>query len=343
MELSVTPQAIEDGERWGKVMPDFAGGTHAHLHSVDSALVSLAALGVPQNRIQLRRGGRQGAAAGTIVRQSPSSGQPLESHTLVELEVAGLGFTHALPVGMWDSGGQAAAGTREILEAFDDPLEKLKHWFREGAPLFRIAPDDPQACARWLALFGVEAEEWPRSLWFRLASLIARMAQLSCSQSGCAFVLEVLLGLPVRSFSYRPCESELPSEMLSGLGRRASQLGVDMLLGNRVEEVAMLEIELGPLTLGAYERFAESREGKDLLDRTLALVMPCSTRYQIAWSVLDKTRAPRLGVAEQNARLGINTHMGSASEVMATVIPQAEVLNNVSSGTDERVNLWSKV
>ena len=305
-------------------MPAFAAGTHAYRHSVDSALVSLAALGVAPYRIQLRRGGMQGAASGSVVAQRPAAGEPITPGTLIELEIAGLGFSHALPVGMWDSGGDAAAGTREILEAFDDPLEKLKHWFHEGAPLFRLAPDDPAANARWLALFGVDAAGWPRSMWLKMASLIARMGQLSCSQSGCAFVLQVLLGLPVQSFLYRPTETELPPEMMSGLGSRASQLGVTMLLGSHVEELATLVVELGPVPLATYERYTENAEGAALLARTLKLVMPCSRSYEITWAVEDRTQAPRLGMAAQNARLGINTHMGGKLSGAAEPIAIAE-------------------
>jgi hypothetical protein len=293
-------------------MPDFAGGTHAHLHTLHSALDSLAALGVSPSRIMLRRRGRSADAPGTILGQHPAPGEPLTPATMVELSIAGLGFTHALPVGMWDSGGEAAAGTREILEPFDDPLEKLKHWFHEGAPLFRISAEDPAACARWLTLFGVEAGDWPRSLWFRLASLISRMAQLSCSESGWAFVLEALLGLPVQSFTREPNEATLAAEALSGLGSRSSRLGVDLLMGDRADDIARLRIELGPVPLPTYEHFVESREGQRLLAQTMTLLMPCSQPYEIAWAVHDKTRPPQLGVAAGNSRLGINTHMGKA-------------------------------
>ena len=324
MELAPSVSAAAPAVSPAKRMPAFAAGTHAYRHSVDSALVSLAALGVAPHRIQLRRGGTQGAASGLVVAQRPAAGEPITPGTLIELEIAGLGFCHALPVGMWDSGGESAAGTREILEAFDDPLEKLKHWFHEGAPLFRLAPDDPPANARWLALFGVDASEWPRSMWFKMASLIARMGQLSCSQSGCAFVLQVLLGLPVQTFRYRPAETELPRGMTSGLGSRASQLGVDLLLGSHVEELATLVVELGPVPLAIYERFTETAEGAALLARTLKLVMPCSRRYEITWTVEDRTQAPRLGLAAQNARLGINTHMGGKLSVAAEPVALAE-------------------
>jgi hypothetical protein len=299
-----------------KRMPKFAGGTHAHIHSVHSALECLEALAIPAHRIVLRRSGREASAPGTIVRQSPAPGTALSSNSMIELEIAGLGFTHVLPVGMWDSGGEAAAGTREILQPFDDPLEKLKHWFAEGAPLFRISPEDPAACARWLALFGVSAEEWPRALWFRLASLVAQIPHFSCSETGCAFVLNALFGLPVRSFTYHVSSTLIPEEDLSRLGTRAAHLGTDFLLGDAMENLAVLHIELGPVPLSTYEQFQETHEGVSLLRRTLALIMPLSTAHEVRWSVLDETQPPQLGIAERNSRLGVNTHLGSMLETM---------------------------
>lgn len=311
MEI-IPSNALQASPSTAPRMPDFSSGTFAHRHTVHSALISLAALRIASNRILLKRSGREALPAGTVVRQSPTAGDLIHPNTLVRLEIAGLGFTHSLPVGMWDSGGEAAAGTREILEPFDDPLDKLRHWFHEGAPLFRIAPEDPAACARWLAVFGIRAEDWPRSLWYRLASLIAGIPQLSCSQSGCAFVLDVLLGLPVRAFSYHRSLTVLPTESLSGLGSHASRLGVDLLVGDAVEDLALLEIELGPVSLDTYEHFTANPEGADLLARTLEMMLPASTSFDLRWSILDQSKSPRLGIPEENARLGINTHMGSA-------------------------------
>ena len=291
-------------------MPAFAEGKQAHHHSIHSALATLTALGVSAHRIVIERTGRDAAMPDTVVDQTPPPGEPLLPDTRVRLRIAGLGFTHALPVGMWDSGGETHVGTREILQGFDDPLEKLKHWFHEGAPLFHIAADDPAACARWLVLFGVQPEQWPRHLWYRLATLMAGMAQYSCAQEGCAFVLNTLLGLPVQQFRYKSAYAQLPESALSGLGRTASRLGVDLIMGDSVEEPASLEIEIGPVTLDCYERFTESAEGSALLRQTLEMVMPVTTRYQVRWSVLDRNRAPQLGLRNGNSRLGINTYMG---------------------------------
>ncbi len=295
-------------------MPGFAAGTQAHSHSVHSALATLAAMGVSAQRVTVRRTGREGVAEGSIVAQSPAPGTPLQADTLIRLHVAGLGFSHALPVGMWESGGETHAGTQEILEPFDDPLEKLKHWLHEGAPLFRISPDDPAACARWLALFGVNPGHWPRTLWYRLATLIADMARYSCSEQGCTFVLGTLLGLPVRQFRYLPCQTKLPEALLSGLGRKSSHLGVDLVMGDSVEDLATLEIDIGPVDLKVYESFVETPEGAALLRQTMEMVMPVSQNYRVTWTVLDSARAPRLGVPEGNSRLGINTHMGQELE-----------------------------
>lgn len=317
MELTPTPPPASAARM--RRMPALAEGTHAHTHSIHTALASLTSLGISQHRIVVRCTGRESVAAGTVVRQVPAPGMPIFPDTAVHLDIAGLGFSHSLPVGMWDSGGETHAGTREILEPFDDPLQKLKHWFHEGAPLFRISPDDPAACVRWLKLFGVNAAEWPRSLWYRLASLIASVSQLSCSQDGCAFVLRTLLDLPVQSFSYRPSTSALPSTALSSLSTHASRLGVDLLMGDSVEDLATLQIEIGPVSLETYERYTESEEGAALLRRSLEMIMPVSTRYDVRWSVQDRNRAPRLGMKEHNARLGINTHMGQqlASEPLS--------------------------
>ncbi len=312
MELSrETPGA----PRPAPSMPDLAGGSHAHTHTVHSALVALEALGVGTHRITLRRTGRDARPADTVVQQSPGPGAPVTSATMVQLEVAGLGFTQVLPVGMWDSGGEATAGTREILEPFDDPLEKLKHWFHEGAPLFRLAPDAPRACARWLALFGIDAEAWPKSLWYRLASLMANLPQLACSEEGCQFVLGYLLDLPVQGYTYRPSLAAVPEAALSRMPIQAARLGVDLLLGDTVEDLAMTEIAIGPVPLETYEQFVESEAGAELLGRVLEMVMPLSAAHQLRWHVEDRTRPPRLGYAAQNGRLGINSHMGAGLSV----------------------------
>ncbi|GGG99011.1 type VI secretion system baseplate subunit TssG [Silvibacterium dinghuense] len=315
MELTSAPLDALAVVQNAPLMPCFERGTHGFAHTVDSALFSLAAMGIMPERITLLRAGRSAHADGMVIHQQPSPGTPLTNDVRIELAIAGLGFTHALPVGMWDSGGERTPGTREILSPLDDPLEKLRHWFREGAPMFRLSPDDQMACARWLSLFGLRAEEWPRDLWFPLASLVADLPGLSCRPDGCAIVLGSVLGLPVSGTAYRPTHQPLPESALSLLGSRSSQLGTNLVIGDAIEVLSTVVIEIGPVPLDVYERFAESEEGAALLARLLYLLMPMLHDYEVHWSVQDRTQPPQLGVIGANSRLGVNTHMGKGSGV----------------------------
>ena len=316
-------------------MPALALGKHSHHHTIHSALATLEALGIGAHRISIERSGREAVLPGTVVGQMPGPGTPLLPDTRIRLQIAGLGFSHALPVGMWDSGGERELGTRELLGDVDDPLEKLKHWFHDGAPLFRLSPDDPAACARWLTLFGMDPQVWPRSMWYTLATLVANISQCSCSQQGCAFVLRTVLGLPVQQFRHRPNWSHLPDAMCSGLGRQSSRLGVDLLLGDKLEEPASLEIEIGPVSIDRYEYFAETEEGQALLQRLLEWIMPVRTKTEVRWSVLDRSRPPQLGVREGNSRLGINTHMGGALAGTQEVATAPDLDTAAETGTEK--------
>jgi hypothetical protein len=293
-------------------MPDLTSGTHAFRHTSDSALASLALMRVSAPRIHLRRMGREAVPAGTIVGQHPPAGEPLDPDTQIRLDVAGLGFTHALPVGMWDSGGEAEPGTREMLEGIDNPLVKLEHWAHEGAALFRISEADAQACERWMALFGVRSSDWPREMWFRLASLLAQLPALACSEAGIRLVLGVLFQIPIESMTYQRSVAMLHHEKTTLLGARASRLGVDTVVGDAAEDLAHLRITLGPVPLKTYEAFAGGDRGR-LLRRALDYLIPAFQDYEIAWTVEDAGRCPQLGIPERNSRLGVNTHLGSAA------------------------------
>ena len=293
-------------------MPEFTRGTHAARHTIDSALNSLAALGVPAARIQVRRTGRNILPDGMVLAQAPAAGTPLTGDVRVQLDIAGLGFAHALPIGMWDSGGESEPGTWEMLSAVDDPLVKLTHWSREGAALFRISNTDYAACARWISLFCEDAAGWPSELWFRLATLLPRFHAVACSDMGMRLVLDVLFGLPVDALRYSESRSVLPDGMLTRLGTRASQLGVDTIVGATADDLARLHLFLGPVSLAVYEKFAEEENAR-LLRRTLDYILPAFQDYQVHWLVEDRARCPRLGIAASNSRLGLNTYLGKTA------------------------------
>ena len=290
------------------VMPDFVSGTHAFRHNLHTALACLGRLHVPLSRIHIKPAGLQAFAPGTVVKQMPEAGALLDGN--IYLEVSGTGFYHDLPVAMWDSGGEAEPGTLEILEPLDDPLQKLTHWIYEGASLLRLAPGNLAAAARWIAFFGLAPEEWPREYWYSLALLLLELPAIAGSEEAIRFALGRVFNLPVSSTTFRSSLAVLKDSARTQLGRRSSRLGMDFIVGDAFQDLAHIRIEIGPVSLSRHEEYVAGSRRK-LLDRLLALVLPVYMDYELHWIVLDPKQPPRLGIAEQNCRLQINSYLGA--------------------------------
>lgn len=297
-------------------MPSFAAGFHGFHHTVDSALEVLSTMGISASRVTLRMANR-GWPSRWVVDQTPAAGTPIADGDSITLSIAGLGYYHALPVGMWDSGGESEPGTKEIFELLDDPLAKAAHFVREGAKLFDARPENPTACARWISLFGVEAERWPPSSWYNLSMLLPSLEDLAGKRRGLELGFRVLLGLRVAEVRYAPSYRYLDERQSSRLGGRFGHLGVDLVVGNRLEDLATLTLVVGPLELEDYYRF-EQHEQQKMIAAALDLVGAHQRRYRISWLVQDPLRAPRLGSRTENARLGINSHMGRVQPAATT-------------------------
>ena len=328
MESSISAIGSAAAPPAGGLMPDFSHAFHGFHHTVDSALEVLSARGVSPARITLRMAGR-GWPTHWVAEQSPQPGEPLGADVHVVLTVAGLGFFHHLPVGMWEKGGEAEPGTHEILDVLDDPIQKAAHWIRQGARLFDIRPDDPAACSRWIALFGLNADDWPQENWYQLALLLPSLHRLAGREAGLKLALDLLLHLPLREIRKRPFWSYLDGDNLSPLGRRSSRLGVDCLVGDRMEDLSLQTVVLGPVTLSTYNEY-QKEEGQRRLDSVLRLVTPCHQSYRVWWHVLHPERQPRLGLEADNARLGINSHLGSERPAWLGRKPKRWVVTPVS-------------
>jgi hypothetical protein len=289
-------------------MPDLAQSFCGFHHNLDSALAMLCELKIPVHRVTIRMEGK-GYPTRWIVEQSPAPGTAVDPGTSIELTVAGLGYFHSLPVGMWDKGGEAEAGTQEIVELLDDPLQKAAHWIREGARLFDIHPDNPAACARWITLFGVSPDAWPQETWYPLALLLPNLQSLAGTERGLRFALHLLLELPLKEIRRSPSFRYITEEDFSRVGRHHSRLSVDTIIGDRKEEIAKLTLVLGPVPLDTYYDFQQEQKS-NLLKAVLGLVATCYQEHSIAWDVEDRARAPKLGQGRQNGILGINTHLG---------------------------------
>jgi predicted component of type VI protein secretion system len=90
-----------------------------------------------------------------------------------------------------------------------------------------------------------------------------------------------------------------------------NRLGVDCIVGNEAEDLAGIWLLVGPVSLDTYYSYQRS-EKKRLITSVLGLCTSCQRRCWISWLVGDRNKAPRLGLEQENARLGINSHLGRA-------------------------------
>jgi len=296
-------------------MPQLASSFHGFHHTVDSALEVLSTLGVSASRVTISMDGR-GYPTRWVVSQSPAPGTPLESGHTIQLRIAGLGYFHSLPVCFWDSGGEVEMGVREMVSPIDDPYQKAAHWLREGARLFDISERNLEACSRWISLFGLDPEHWPQELWYRLALLLPNLQSLAGKENGIRFALNLILGLPLAEIRRKPRARYLTENDLSLLGQAHSRLGVDSVVGDHIEDLAQLVLIIGPVPLKTWYAFQEE-DSKYLLNAILYLTTSCHQRWSVQWSIEDRTLPPRLGIETANARLGLNSHLGSRKGALA--------------------------
>jgi hypothetical protein len=295
-------------------MPDLAS-PHFHFHhTLHSALEVLARLGISGPRITIRVAG-PGFKPDWIVAQEPAAGTPLRPDEVVHLSIAGLGFFHQLPVGMWERSRDGEIGTRELVELFDDPYQKARHWIREGARVFDLHPDNLGACSKWLSLFGLNADDWPAAMWYELALLAPELFRSAGRAEGLRKALKQLLDLDTLEIRLRADWLRLPQAELSLLGARSSELGVDTILGDKLENGQAWDIRVGPVTLAKYDAM-QTPQNQSLLHQVVKMCVLMTQRYDISWAVLDPDRPPRLGFMEQNACLGVNSWMGPVAGAM---------------------------
>lgn len=290
-------------------MPDFSTPQRGFHHTVHTALKALEDLGISPERVTIRMVGR-GLPDGWVVNQIPQAGTRLTPEVSILLSIAGLGFYHSLPVGLWDQGGEAELGTREIVEVFDDPIQKVSHWIREGARLFDL--QDHVACSRWISLFGLNPENWPKERWHGLALLLPALHRLAGKEEGVRLGLRMVFDLPLAEIRSQPAFLRLEDDDLTLLSAKASRLGVDFIVGDRAECLARHILVIGPVPLSTYYLFQEEAEQRQLKE-LMGVCTSFDRSYSLAWVVLDQRHAPRLGIGQRNARLGINSYLGTAA------------------------------
>src|SRR5262252_9820838 len=246
------------------LMPDVVQPRHGFHHTIDSALLALLRLGVGTDRVTVRKAGR-GWGRSRVIEQQPTAGEPLTQDVMVELTVEGDGMFHHLPVGMREASREGEVGTRELVSIFDDAVEKASVYMRLGGLFFDVRPENPRGCARWIRLFGVEPEDWPKERWYRLAVLLPCLRYLTGRESGLRLAMRMLLDLDIASIAWRPRRTLMDAADRSLLGSRDSRLGVDLIVGDGIDDEALMEITLRAETLEKFRSY-QMEENQKLIN-----------------------------------------------------------------------------
>ena len=276
-------------------VPDFVRPRRGARHTVDTALRTLRRLGVDAARVRVESDG-PGFAPGTVLRQHPPAGTSLGPGQRVVLGVAGPGALEALPYAMRD-GGEDDFGIDALMGLFDDPVHKLRHHLRAGGEFFALREGDLVVARRWIEqVFQVDPTRWAPARWPGLVRLLAAVHRTAGREDGLALALRLVHGLPLAGVRAVRDTVPVPRGEQLALGRTASRLGVDTLLGGRVIEIAALEATIGPVRLNAYLAHAGgalAAERRALYD----LVLPAhlAARVRERWVVGDPAAPSRLG------------------------------------------------
>ncbi len=296
------------------VMPDFCKQHCHYRHTMDSALESLYKIGVAPRQVTVRLAGT-GWKKQSVVEQWPPPGTPLDSGTEIRLSVSGLPLFQTLPYGMRE-GVADAISTPEIVGLFDDSIEKFRHELDNMETIFDLREDRPETCERFIRLFRINPENWPKPLWFKLATFLPSLHRLGGTEEGVRRALWIFLELELFRMVKRTRSVGLAESEWSRLGAVFSRLGMDLILGHRIADFQGIELVLGPVTLDQYFDFTQRKSS--LLRRVLELVLPFhlaeeGESFWIRWQVGEPQYMPRIGVSEKNSRLGINSHLGALS------------------------------
>jgi hypothetical protein len=317
LQISVATPAQQSQETEAKcpLMPDLSHSRFGFYHTTDSALNTLARAGIGPERITIRRIGR-GWPRQRVVGQQPAPETKLTTDGLVELNVAGDGLFNYLPIGMRVGGKEGEIGVEELASLFDDGVEKAAFYARQGGLYFDVRPENKAGCARWIKLFGFNPDDWPTESWYKLALFLPCLQRWAGHEQGLRLGLKILLDLEVESLNWYSKQTPLATTELSRLGEASSQLGIDLIVGDTLDDERVLEIVLGPVWLSSYLDH-QTEESLRRLDQVLRLAIPFHTSYRVDWLVGNKNSAPVLGFEEQNSVLGINTHLGHQSACLS--------------------------
>ena len=147
-----------------------------------------------------------------------------------------------------------------------------------------------------------------------MSLILPSLQELAATEQGIGLIFQLLLQLPVNEFRYFPAFRKLPENDLSLLAEPLLPLGRGFIVGDRVRRPGGSWLEVGPFALETYYEYQKGREEK-VVHPGFGFVHELAAQVPRVVGSAGSERVPRLGYEAQNARLGINSHLGQLERI----------------------------
>jgi len=299
-------------------MPDFCNRMSPH--RVETALNALIRLGVDLNKVEMTAVGEYENYKGEVISQDPVPGTEIGHDTKITLEVGRYSAVDLLPyqyfyglsgISYARSGGWEQEA-RDFLAPFDSAVLRSEARIKLLSLLYGMGVVDTEYLKRYLSLFAFSEDQLTRNnrellIW---SSLMPYFNEWAGNVEFVSSLIEAIFGYPCEITENTTGEYDIPSELQTRLGKDASQLGQDMVIGRSFKECdSSYEVKIYDVEVHDLAEFREGAETFTRLKRLITICMPNNLECRII--IRGKRKSAGIGRDKQRAFLGISSFTGT--------------------------------
>lgn len=296
-------------------MPDLVRESRLFRHDVHSAIGSLAALGIPLDRVELRY--EAGGEPGRVLSQSPPPETRLDGTRRIELRIAGTGALYSLPYVLRDATEPGEMAVDSLASVLDTALMRARVYVQRAGGHFLLQPGVPVTALRWIQeVMRLDASAWSRDEWYRAARLLSALPSIAGRHDAVSIALRFVFGLPVAESRLRYARLPMRESIGTRLGVRNGRLGIDAVVGNGLVAPHCLTVRIGPVPLATYvQQHPRSAARLALYRLLLPVFLPGGVEER--WVVEARSEGYRLNSREAPAMLGASAYLAAGPSRMA--------------------------
>ena len=306
-------------------MPDFCNRLSPH--RAETALNALIRLGIDLNNVEMTAVGEYENYKGEVITQEPAPGTEIGPETKITLDIGRYSAVDFLPYQYFYGlsgisharSGDWEEEARDFLAPFDSAVLRSEAKIKFLSLLYGMGVIDSEYLKRFLSIFAFSEENLARNnrellIW---SSLMPYFNEWAGNIDFVSRLVEAMFGYPCKITENTPGTFEIPPDLQTRLGKKASQLGQDVVIGRSFKECdSSYEIKICDV---APHDLAEFREGADTFERLKRLITICMpNNLDCRITIIGKRQRAGIGREKQRSFLGISSYAGKSSQVSVT-------------------------